>query len=100
MAATIRSPGRLLLKNYRRPADSLPLEVDGYFDAVGDLDERYAAVHPIVLAFERHCPFNGACACPLIGNRKQQLLGFSRSAMVESPSTSIVSGLIRTDFVE
>jgi hypothetical protein len=48
----------LLLKGQRRPADSLPLEVEGYVDMVGDLDERNTAVHPVVLTVEDHCPLN------------------------------------------
>ena len=42
--------GWLLLKDHRRPANSLPFEGDIHFDAVGDLDERNASVHPVVLA--------------------------------------------------
>ena len=41
--------GRLLLKHQRRPADSLPLEVDSHLDTVGDLDEGNALIHPVVL---------------------------------------------------
>jgi hypothetical protein len=42
--------GWLLLKDQRKPADSLPFEGDIHFDAVGDLDEWYATAHPVVLA--------------------------------------------------
>ena len=38
--------GWLLLKDQRKPADSLPFEGDIHFDAVGDLDERNATVLP------------------------------------------------------
>jgi hypothetical protein len=51
-------PDRQLLKDHRRAADSLRLEGDSYLDAVGDLDERNAAVHPVVFAVEGQCPFN------------------------------------------
>ncbi len=51
---------RLLLKDYRRPADSLPLEGDIHFDTVGDLDEGNAAVHSVLLAVEGHRPLNRA----------------------------------------
>jgi hypothetical protein len=57
-AAKNTYPDWLLLKDYRRAADSLRLEGDGYLDAVGDLDEGNAAVHPVVFAVEGHCPFN------------------------------------------
>ena len=43
-------PGLLLLKGQRRPADSLPLQVESSVDMVGDFDKRNAAVHPVVLA--------------------------------------------------
>jgi hypothetical protein len=51
-------PGWLLLKYQRRPANSLAMEVDCHLDTVGDPDEGDAAVHPIVLTVEGHCPFN------------------------------------------
>jgi hypothetical protein len=37
----------LLLKHRRRTADSLPLQINVYFHAIGDLDEGYA-VHAVV----------------------------------------------------
>jgi hypothetical protein len=43
--ATALLEGELLLKGDRRPADSLPREVDGHLDAVGDRDERDAFIH-------------------------------------------------------
>jgi hypothetical protein len=46
-----------LLRVQRRPADSLPFEVEIHFDMVGDLDERNALVHSVVLAVEDHFPF-------------------------------------------
>jgi hypothetical protein len=48
----------LLFEHQRRPADSLPLEVDSHLDAVGDPDEGNAAVHAVVLTVESHCPFD------------------------------------------
>ena len=42
----------------RRPADSLPFEVESYVDMVGNLDERDAFVHPVVLTVEDHFPFD------------------------------------------
>jgi len=48
----------LLLKDHRRPADSLSLKVDGHLDTVGDLDERNAFIHPVVFTVESHCPLN------------------------------------------
>ena len=46
------------------------LEGDRYLDAVANLDERDAFVHPEVLTVEGHCPFNAALACALAGNCK------------------------------
>jgi hypothetical protein len=37
------------LASQRRPADSLSVEVEIYLSMVGDLDERYALVHPVVI---------------------------------------------------
>jgi len=59
----------LLLKDHRRPADSLCLKGDSYLDTVGDPNERNAAVHTIVLAVEGHCPFNLAYAFALAVGR-------------------------------
>jgi hypothetical protein len=42
----------LLLSRQRRPADSLTLEMETHVNMVGDLDERNAFVHPIILAVE------------------------------------------------
>jgi hypothetical protein len=50
--------GWLLLKDDRRPADSIRLERDGHLDAIGDFDEGDAAVHPVVLTVEVQCPAN------------------------------------------
>ena len=70
----------LLLENDRRSADSLRVDVNVYLDAVGDPEERNAAVHPVVLPINRHYPFNLACACPPAGNRQCQSLTFGHSA--------------------
>jgi hypothetical protein len=48
-------PAWVFLKDQRRPADSLPLEVDSYLDAVGNLDERDATVHAELLAVADRC---------------------------------------------
>jgi hypothetical protein len=50
--------GRLLLKYYRRSAYSLAFEVDYHFNTVGDLYQRNAFMHPIILTIEGHRPFN------------------------------------------
>jgi hypothetical protein len=46
--------GELFLKDHRRSADSLSLEIDGHLYVVGDLDERNAAVHAVLLPVENH----------------------------------------------
>ena len=58
LLATVLLPRRLLLKDQRRPTDSFRLEVDRHLDTVGDPDEGNAAVHPVVLTVEGHCPLN------------------------------------------
>src|SRR5437660_10714814 len=71
----VRVSGCLLLKDHRRPADSLSLKVDGHLDTVGDLDERNAFIHPVIPTVESHCPLNLTRACTLASNRKRQRLG-------------------------
>jgi len=44
------------------------MKVDSHVDAVADVDEGNAFIHPIVLTVEDHGPFNIACACPRTGN--------------------------------
>lgn len=41
-----------MLKDRRRPADSLPLEVDSHLDEVGDLNEGNTFGDPVVLPYE------------------------------------------------
>jgi hypothetical protein len=43
-----------LFEDNGRPADTLPLQIHGYLDAVGDFDERDAAVHSVLLSVEGH----------------------------------------------
>ena len=50
----------LLLKGDRRSTDAGCLELDGYFDAVGYLNEGDAAVHPVLLPIEGHRSANRA----------------------------------------
>jgi hypothetical protein len=64
-----------LLEDHRRPADSFPFEVNGYFDAVGDRDEGNSFIHPVVLPVEGHSPVNLAHSSPLAGNCKRHLFG-------------------------
>ena len=45
---------RLLLKNKRRTTGSLTAKVDRHLDAVSDLDERNATVHPVIFAVKSH----------------------------------------------
>ena len=68
-AAAGRVAGCLLLKHQWRPTDSRPLEVDSHVDAVADVDEGNAFIHPVVLTVEDHGPMNLAGACPLARNR-------------------------------
>jgi hypothetical protein len=79
-AETALLPKWLLLKDHRRAANSLPLEVDSHLDAVSDSDEGNAAVHPVVLTVEGHRPFNRAGPGAAAGNRQGQLFGFGHPA--------------------
>ena len=38
-----------MLEDQGRPTDSLPFEGNIFFDPVGNLDERHAPIHPILL---------------------------------------------------
>jgi hypothetical protein len=49
---------RLLLKDKRRTTGSLRLEVDSHIDAVADVDEGNAFIHPVVLTVEDHGSMN------------------------------------------
>lgn len=54
-------PRRLsLFKDKRWSADASPFQVNRHLDAIGNLDKRNPAVHPIVLAVEGHRPFDRA----------------------------------------
>src|ERR1700686_4500449 len=53
-----RVAGRLLLKDNRRTTGSLRLEIDSHVDAVVDMYEGNAFVHPVILAVEDHGPMN------------------------------------------
>src|ERR1700679_2545795 len=64
----------LFLVDKRRSADLMGLKGDRYLDAVADLDERDAFVHPEVFTVEGHCPLNAALACALAGKCKVQRL--------------------------
>ena len=55
----------LLLEGQRGTANSVDYEEDRYLDAVGDLDERNAAIHAVVLSIKGHCPRNLSVASPL-----------------------------------
>ena len=71
----------LLLKGNRRSADPRCMEVDSYFNAVGNLNKGNAAVHSILLAVEGHGSLDRARA----GNGQRELLGFLRSSNGEVP---------------
>jgi hypothetical protein len=62
---------QLLLKSDRRSADSGGLELNGYLDAVSNLYEGDATVHPILLPIKGHRSVDGsgprACAFHLEG---------------------------------
>ena len=56
--ALVIVPALISFKDQRRPADSLPLEVDSHLDGVGDLNEGNTFGHPVVLTIEGHGPMN------------------------------------------
>ena len=57
-AANDNAEARLLLKDHWRPTDSLRLDVDSHIDAVADVNEGNAFIHPVVLTVEDHGPLN------------------------------------------
>jgi hypothetical protein len=65
---TVLCKRQLWLKGDWGSADPLGLEVDSYLDAVGNLDERDATIHPVLLTVEGHHPFDRARASPLASN--------------------------------
>jgi hypothetical protein len=52
--------GLLMLERHRRSADLLCPKVNTHLDAVGNLDKGNAAIHPVLLLVESHCPRNRA----------------------------------------
>ncbi len=54
----IRRPS--LFEDERRSTNASPRKVNRYLDAIGNLDKRNPAVHPIVLTVEGHRPFDRA----------------------------------------
>src|SRR5689334_14748971 len=62
----------LLSQFQRRSAHALYFEIDIHLDAVGDLDERDAASHTVVLTIEGHLPLNLATACPARSRQSQR----------------------------
>src|SRR5262245_25103510 len=57
-------------------ADPLPVQNHGHLDAIGDPDERNAAVHPELFPVERHRALDLTRARAFPGDREQQRLGF------------------------
>ena len=60
--------GLEFLNGKGRAADALPLQVNTYFNAVGDFYEGYAASHAKLFAVEGHGPLNLASATSDPGN--------------------------------
>jgi hypothetical protein len=65
----LHAPTMASLKRQRWPTDALPLEMDTYLHTVGNLDERNAAVHAVLLSVEGHGSRNRARAGALARNR-------------------------------
>ena len=73
----------LFLKGNRRPAHSGRLELDTYLDTVGNLDKRYAAVHPVLFAVKGHCAVDGSGAGTRARNLEGELLSLGYTANSE-----------------
>src|ERR1700744_2174413 len=73
----------LFLQVHRGTADAFAKKVTLHLNAVGDLNEGDATVHPVLLAVEGHDPLHLAYACPDTGNRQRQRLRFGDSAYRE-----------------
>src|ERR1700734_3228839 len=72
--------GPLLFKINWRAANSLAFQIDRYFHAIGDLDERYTAVHAELFTIERHRSRNRTGASSFSRDRKHQLFLLGHSA--------------------
>jgi hypothetical protein len=79
-----------LLKDQRKPADSLPFEGDIHFDAVDDLVERNANVHPVVLA-QRRLSFIFLNVADFEGIRRSQDCGRHRQILRLSDQSGFVA---------
>jgi hypothetical protein len=53
-----RCEATLFLEGHWRSADPLSLKIDSHLDAVGDLDEGNAFIHPVILTVKGHGPLN------------------------------------------
>jgi len=95
-----RVAGVLLLKHQRRATNSLPLEIDSYLDAVGDLDEGNSLTHPVIFTVEGHCPFDLTWAVPLPVIVKVSVSGLDTPRIVNVPGISKVAGPVCTTLSE
>src|SRR5215472_1266909 len=59
----------LLLEDQWRAADSISFEIHCHFNAVSNLDEGNAAIHPVVFTVKGHCSGNLPVARPFARNR-------------------------------
>src|SRR5215469_14257554 len=62
----------LLLKDQWRTANAVDYEINRYLNAIGNLDERNAAIHTVVLSIKSHCPGNLPMAGPLARTSQMQ----------------------------
>src|ERR1700747_3457255 len=69
-----------LLENWRRTADTAPLQSNIYLDAVGDLDERDAARHAVFFAIESHRAIETAGGCSFAVARESEFLRLGNAA--------------------
>ena len=81
-----------LLENWRRTADTAPLQSNIYLYAIGDLDERDAARHSVVFAIKSHGAVETAGGCSFALARESKFLRLDNARMVKLPSTSNVFG--------
>jgi hypothetical protein len=69
-----------LLENWRRTADTAPLQSNVYLYAIGDLDERDAAGHTVVFAIKSHGAVEAASWCSFAIARESEFLRLGNAA--------------------
>ena len=82
----------VIVENWRRAADTAPLQSHLYLYAIGDLDEGNTTGHAVLFAIKSHDAVETARRCSFALARKIEFSFFVTPRMVKLPSTSNVFG--------